>query len=45
MNMASVLILLSWPAMIFISYIIIRWAVKVYEKKQAESQDKTLKSP
>ncbi len=33
MYIASVLTLLSWPALILVSYLIIRWAVKTYEKK------------
>lgn len=31
--LASVLWYLSWPVLIFISYRIIAWAVKRYEKK------------
>jgi len=33
MYIASVLNLLSWPLLILVSYLLIRWAVKVYEKK------------
>lgn len=40
MNVESILTLLSWPAMIVVSYYIIRWAVKVYEKKHHSSEVK-----
>ena len=35
MYITSVLTLLSWPLLILVSYMLIRWAVKVYEKKHA----------
>jgi hypothetical protein len=38
MHIPSIITLLSWPVIIAISYFIIRWAVKIYEKKQGASR-------
>ena len=39
MYIASVLILLSWPVLILVSYLVVSWAVKGYEKKQPTPED------
>jgi hypothetical protein len=41
MYLASILMLLSWPAMIVVSYFIIRWVLIRYEKKKRASGETT----
>ena len=39
MYTSSILMLLSWPLMILLSWFAIRLAMTVYEKKQAKSEN------
>jgi hypothetical protein len=39
MYIVSVINLLSWPLMVVVSYFIIRWVIKAYEKKHGASED------
>jgi hypothetical protein len=36
----SILLLLSWPVTILISWLIIRYVINQYEKKQAKKEEK-----
>jgi len=40
MHASSILMLLSWPVIILISWIIIKFALDRYEKKQAKLENK-----
>jgi hypothetical protein len=39
MYIGEVLAYLSWPFMILVSYLAVRWALKVFERKWAEEHD------
>lgn len=41
MYIASIINLLSWPLMIAVSYFIIRYIIKVYEKRQETPEDQS----
>jgi hypothetical protein len=38
MYLGSVLGYLSWPFMILVSYLAVRWALRVYEKRRAAAE-------
>ena len=37
----SIIMLLSWPVIILISWFVIRYVIALYEKKQAKKQDQS----
>jgi hypothetical protein len=39
MYIGSVLGYLSWPFMILVSYLAVRWALRFFEKKQSAAED------